>query len=120
MAQLGAHGLVRGPFVPPEPIRQLRELTRAPTAITRERGREARRLEKILQAAGIELSAVASDILGAAGRAKLEALIAGDRDPSGLADLAKRRLRRKILSSPWRSPAGSASTTPLWLGCTWT
>jgi transposase len=96
LAQLGAHGLVRGSFVPPEPIRQLRDLTRARTAITRERGREVQRLEKLLEDAGIKLSAVASDILGVSGRAMLEALIAGDRDPAVLAELAKRRLRSKI------------------------
>ena len=96
LAQLGAHGLVRGSFVPPEPIRQLRDLTRARTAITRERGREAQRLEKLLEDAGIKLSAVASDILGVSGRQMLEALIAGNHDPVVLADLAKRRLRSKI------------------------
>src|SRR5574337_1064281 len=96
LAQLGAHGLVRGSFVPPEPIRQLRDLTRARTAITRERSREVQRLEKLLEDAGIKLSAVASDILGVSGRAMLDALIAGDRDPAALADLAKRRLRSKI------------------------
>ena len=96
LAQLGAHGLVRGSFVPPEPIRQLRDLTRARTAITRERGREVQRLEKLLEDAGIKLSAVASDILGVSGRQMLEALIAGNHDPVVLADLAKRRLRSKI------------------------
>jgi transposase len=96
LAQLGAHGLVRGSFVPPEPIRQLRDLTRARTAITRERSREVQRLEKLLEDAGIKLSAVASDIMGVSGRAMLEALIAGDRDAAGLAELAKRRLRSKI------------------------
>jgi transposase len=96
LAQLGAHGLVRGSFVPPEPIRQLRDLTRARTAITRERSREAQRLEKLLEDAGIKLSAVASDILGVSGRAMLEALVAGQSDPAALADLAKRRLRAKI------------------------
>lgn len=96
LAQLGAHGLVRGSFVPPEPIRRLRDLTRARTAITRERGREAQRLEKLLEDAGIKLSAVASDILGVSGRLMLEALIVGDHDPAALADLAKRRLRSKI------------------------
>ena len=96
LAQLGAHGLVRGSFVPPAEIRQLRDLTRTRTAITRERAREAQRLEKLLEDAGIKLSAVASDILGVSGRAMLEALIAGDRDPAALADLAKRRLRAKI------------------------
>lgn len=96
LAELGAHGLVRGSFVPPEPIRQLRDLTRTRTAIARERGREVQRLEKLLEDAGIKLSSVASDITGVSGRAMLEALIAGDRDPAGLADLAKRRMRSKI------------------------
>jgi transposase len=96
LAQLGAHGLVRGSFVPPEPIRQLRDLTRTRTAITRERGREVQRLEKLLEDAGIKLSSVASDITGVSGRAMFEALIKGERDPAGLADLAKRRLRAKI------------------------
>ncbi len=71
LAQLGAHGLVRGSFVPPEPIRQLRDLTRARTAITRERSREVQRLEKLLEDAGIKLSSVASDITGVSGRAML-------------------------------------------------
>lgn len=96
LAQLGAHGLVRASFVPPEPIRQLRDLTRTRTALTRERAREAQRLEKLLEDAGIKLSAVASDILGVSARAMLEAMVAGQRDPHQLADLAKRRLRRKI------------------------
>jgi transposase len=96
LAQLGAHGLVRGSFVPPEPIRILRDLTRARTAITRERSREVQRLEKLLEDAGIKLSAVASDITGVSGRLMLAALIEGQRDPTVLADLAKRRLRSKI------------------------
>ncbi len=96
LAQLGAHGLVRGSFVPPEPIRQLRDLTRTRTAVTRERAREIQRLEKLLEDAGIKLSSVASDITGVSGRAMLAALIAGQRDPAQLADLAKRRLRSKI------------------------
>ena len=96
LAQLGAHGLVRGSFVPPEPIRQLRELTRARTAITRERGREVQRLEKLLEDAGIKLSSVASDITGVSGRAMLRAMVEGQRDPAVLADLARRRMRSKI------------------------
>ena len=67
----------------PQPIRQLRDLTRTRTAITRERGREVQRLEKLLEDAGIKLSSVASDIIGVSGRAMLEALIAGERDPAG-------------------------------------
>jgi len=95
LAQLGAHGLVRGSFVPPEPIRQLRDLTRTRTTITRERAREIQRLEKLLEDAGIKLSSVATDISGVSGRAMLEALIALQRDPAELAELAKRRLAAK-------------------------
>jgi transposase len=82
--------------VPPEPIRVLRDLTRTRTALTRERGREAQRLEKLLEDAGIKLSAVASDITGVSGRAMLTAMVEGQRDPVALAELAKRRLRSKI------------------------
>ena len=96
LAQLGAHGLVRGSFVPPGPVRQLRDLTRARTTLTRGRAREIQRLEKLLEDAGIKLSSVASDICGVSGRAMLAALISGERDPARLADLAKRRLRSKI------------------------
>jgi transposase len=96
LADLGAHGLVRASFVPPEPIRVLRDLTRARTIITRARTKEIQRLEKLLEDAGIKLSAVASNIVGASGRAMLEALIGGQRDPAALADLAKQRLREKI------------------------
>lgn len=96
LADLGAHGLVRASLVPPPPIRALRDLTRARTVITRERTREIQRLEKLLEDAGIKLSAVASEIVGVSGRAILEALIAGERDPAVLADLAKRGMRKKI------------------------
>ncbi len=96
LAQLGAHGLVRGSFVPPEPIRQLRDLTRTRTMMVRERAKEIQRLEKLLEDAGIKLSSVASDISGVSGRLMLDALIAGQRDPGELADLAKRRMRSKI------------------------
>src|SRR4051812_46968642 len=96
LAQLGAHGLVRGSFVPPEPIRRLRDLTRTRTGLTRARAEEIQRLEKLLEDAAIKLSAVATDISGVSGRAMLEALIAGQRDPAVLAELAKRRLRSKF------------------------
>jgi transposase len=96
LAQLGAHGLVRGSFVPPEPVRQLRDLTRTRTAIVRERGREIQRLEKLLEDAGIKLSSVAADITGVSGRAMPGALAGGQHDPAALADLARRRLRSKI------------------------
>ncbi|MGB8381450.1 MAG: IS110 family transposase [Dermatophilaceae bacterium] len=96
LAQLAAHGLVRASFVPPEPIRQLRDLTRTRTAITRERTREAQRLEKVLEDAGIKLSVVAADITGLSGRTILGAMVAGERDPGVLADLSVRQLRAKI------------------------
>ena len=96
LAQLGAHGLVRGSFVPPEPVRQLRDLTRTRTALARERTREWQRLEKLLEDAGIKLTSVATDISGVSGRAMLDALTAGQRDPAVLADLARARLRDKL------------------------
>lgn len=96
LAQLGAHGLVRPSFVPPQPVRELRDLTRARTQMTRERGQIVQRLEKLLEDTGIKLAAVASDIMGVSGRAMLEALTSGERNPQVLAELAKRRLRNKI------------------------
>jgi len=96
LAELGAHGLVRASFVPPEPIRVLRDLTRARTTIAQARTKEIRRLETLLEDTGIKLSSVACEITGVSGRAMLEALIAGQRDPAVLADLAKRQLRKKI------------------------
>jgi transposase len=95
IARLVEHGLVRASFVPPEPIRQLRDLTRYRTEVIRERTREAQRLEKLLEDAGIKLSVAVANILGVSGRAMLEALIAGERDPQVLADLAKGPMRRK-------------------------
>jgi len=98
LADLGAHGLLRASFVPPEPIRQLRDLTRARTHITQERTREVQRLEKLLESAGVKLSSVATDITGVSGRLMLQALIdsQGTADPAAMADLAKRRMRSKI------------------------
>lgn len=96
LADLGAHGLVKASFVPPAPIRALRDLTRTRTVITRERTREVQRLEKLLEDAGIKRSAVACEITGVSGRAMLEALIGGQRDPAVLADLARRRMRSTI------------------------
>jgi transposase len=96
LAQLAECGLLRASFVPPQPIRQLRDLTRYRTVLAEERTREAQRLEKELEDAGIKLSAVATDILGISGRAMLEALIAGERDAEVLADLARGRMRPKI------------------------
>jgi transposase len=95
IAELVEHGLVRPSFVPPEPIRQLRDLTRYRTEIVRERTREAQRLEKLLEDAGVKLSVAVSDLLGKSARAMLEALIGGERDVHVLADLARGSLRGK-------------------------
>ncbi len=96
LCQLGECGLLKASFVPPEPIRHLRDLTRYRTTLTADRTREAQRLEKELEDAGIKLSSVATDILGVSGRAMLAALINGERDPDALAGLAKARMRSKI------------------------
>lgn len=98
LAQLAAHGLVRASFVPPAPIRQLRDLTRTRTGLVRDRGREINRLESLLEDAGVKLSSVATDLMGVSARAILEALIAGERDPEVLAELSRSRLRAKIPS----------------------
>jgi transposase len=96
ICQLLEHGLVRPSFVPPKEIRELRNLTRYRKAQIEERTREVQRLEKVLQDAGIKLSSVATRVLGASGRAMLEALIDGTTDPEVLAELARGRLRSKI------------------------
>jgi transposase len=96
ICQLVEHGLVRPSFVPPKEIRELRDLTRYRKAQIDERGREAQRLDKVLQDAGVKLSSVATDILGKSGRDMLEALVAGTRDPEVLAELARGRLRAKL------------------------
>lgn len=96
LAQLGECGLLRGSFVPPQPIAKLREFTRYRKALVGERGREAQRVQKLLEDAGIKLSTVATNVLGVSGRRMLEALIAGERDPARLADLAAGLLRKKL------------------------
>jgi transposase len=96
ICDLIALGLVRPSFVPPPPIRRLRDLTRRRAILLAERTREKQRMEKLLEDAGVKLSVVATDIFGKSGRAMLDALIAGERDPKVLAELAMGRLRKKI------------------------
>lgn len=95
LAELLEHGLLRGSFVPPAAIRELRDLTRYRKRLIQARGQEAQRIGKTLEDAGIRLDSVASDILGVSGRAMLDALIAGERDPAVLAELARGRLRTR-------------------------
>jgi transposase len=96
IAQLLEHGLLRGSFVPPAPIRELRDLTRYRKALIHDRTRVANRLHKALEDAGVKLASVASDILGVSGRAMLQALAEGTTDPGVLAELARGRLRGKL------------------------
>jgi transposase len=96
IAQLVEHGLVRPSFVPPAPIRELRDLTRYRKAQIEDRTREVQRLDKVLQDAGIKLTSVASETLGVSARLMLDALVRGTHDPEILADLAKGALRRKL------------------------
>jgi transposase len=107
--QLVQHGLVRPSFVPPKPIRELRDLTRYRKTQINDRSREALRLHKILEDTGIKLSTVAIDVLGVSGRPMLDALISGTRGPQVLAELAKSTLRRKI---PALRQAWSARSSP--------
>jgi transposase len=95
LAKLNERGMLRPSFVPPAQIRQLRDYTRLRSDLTQERTRHVQRLEKLLEDALIKLSTVATDIMGVSGRAMLEALIAGQRDPRVLAELARGRLRGK-------------------------
>jgi transposase len=96
IAQLLECGLIRASFVPPPPIRELRDLTRYRKLLIQERTRHANRLHKVLEDAGIKLTSVATRLLGASGRAMLEALVAGTTNPDVLADLARGKLRQKL------------------------
>ncbi|MCA1693220.1 MAG: IS110 family transposase [Actinobacteria bacterium] len=96
LAQLCEVGLLRGSFIPPADIAAIRELARYRKKLIEERTRETQRLYKVGEDAGIKLDSVASDALGVSGRAMIEALIAGGRDPVVLADLARGVLRKKI------------------------
>jgi transposase len=96
IAQLLQYGLLSPSFIPPPEIRQLRDLTRQRTELIRDRAAVVNRIHKVLEDANIKLASVASDILGASGRAMLGAIVAGCEDPESLAELAKKQLRGKI------------------------
>jgi transposase len=96
VCQLLEHGLLRKSFVPPRATRELRDLTRYRKVLVRERANEVNRLHKVLEDAGVKLATVASDITGVSGRLILAALVAGERDPETLAQLAKTRMRAKL------------------------
>jgi transposase len=96
LARLLSRGLLRASFVPPPPIRELRDLTRYRKALINERSREVNRVHKTLEDAGVKLSSVASDVMGMSGRAMMHALIGGQADPEVLAELARSKLRVKL------------------------
>jgi len=96
LCKVAERQMLRPSFVPPRPIRVLRDLTRYRIDLVAARTAEKNRVEKLLEDACIKLSVVASDIFGVSGRAMMAALIAGERDPKALADLARARLRAKI------------------------
>jgi len=96
LCKVAERQMLRASFVPPHPIRQLRDLTRYRIDVIGERGAEKNRVEKLLEDACIKLSVVASDIFGVSGRAMMAALIAGERDPKVLAQMARSRMRAKI------------------------
>lgn len=93
LADLMAHGLIRGSFVPASTVQALRELSRTRTQLKQEVSRHTQRIQKTLESAGLKLTGLISDVLGATGRAILEALIAGESDPTVLAQLKRKGLR---------------------------
>jgi transposase len=95
IAKLLRHGLLTGSFIPNRDQRELRELVRYRRSIIEERTRETNRLQKILEGCNIKLASVASNVMGVSGRSMLEAIIAGETDPTVLADLARNRLKKK-------------------------
>jgi transposase len=96
IAELLRHGLLSASFIPPKPIRDLRDLVRARKTLVQQRAQAITRVQKVLETANIKLSSVATDVLGVSGRAMIEALVAGVSDAEALADLARGRLRAKL------------------------
>jgi transposase len=96
IADLLCHGLLRASFVPPKPIRELRDLTRYRRKLVESRSAERNRLLKLLESANIKLASVASDVFGVSGLLMLQALVAGQATPQEMAELAKKQMRKKI------------------------
>jgi transposase len=116
LCQLAEAGLLKASFVPPKPIRQLRNLTRYRKAQIQERQREVNRLHKALEDAGIKLDCVATDILGKSGRDMLDALVAGTTNPEVLAELSRRQMRKKIPALREALEGHFDSHHALWVG----
>jgi hypothetical protein len=97
IADLLRHGLLQASFIPPRPIREIRELTRYRKTLIQERADEVNRLQKVLEMANVKLGAVATNVAGKSGRDMLAAIIGEQHDPQALAELARGRLRAKLL-----------------------
>ena len=96
IADLLRHGLIQPSFIPPKPVRTLRDLMRYRKSLVYARSQQINRLQKVLETANIKLSSVATDVLGKSGRSMLQAILAGERDPHTLAEFARTRLRTKL------------------------
>jgi transposase len=96
LADLHRHGLLKASFIPPKPVRVIRELTRYRKTLVQERAREVNRLQKVLEGANIKLASVATDVLGKSGREMVEALVGGEQDAQALSELARGRLRARL------------------------
>ncbi|MCY0939073.1 IS110 family transposase [Streptomyces sp. H34-S4] len=111
LAKLGERGMVRASFVPPKPVRHLRDFTRTRTVFVQERTRHKHRVDKALQDAQIKLSGAVSDLFGLSARAMMNAMVAGERNPRTLAELAQGSLVKKKTAL-----AGAAARTDTFLG----
>lgn len=96
IADLLRHGLLKASFIPPKPIRDLRDLVRSRKSLIQQRTQAVNRRHMVLETANIKLSCVASDVLGKSGRQMIEALLAGISDAETVAHLARGRLRAKL------------------------
>jgi transposase len=117
LAELLEHGLLRGSFVPPASIRELRDLTRYRKRLIQAHTAEVQRVQKTLEDAGIKLDSVAADVLGVSSRAMLAALVAGERDPRCLPSWPRAGCATSSRSCARRYGAGSATITPC--SCAW-
>ncbi len=116
IADLLQHGLLKGSFVPPTPIQDLRDLTRYRAELRQSQNRVANRIQKFLEQANLKLSSVASNALGVSGRQMLEAIVAGQQDPEQLAKLARGRLKNKDSGIGAGSGRAGARASPLFAG----
>jgi transposase len=120
LAELLEHGLLRGSFVPPPAIRELRDLTRDGKRLIQAHTAECQRIHKTLEDASIRLGSVATDVLGVSGRAMLRALLAGERDPKASPSWPGAGCATGAPSCAKRCGVASAPTTPCWCGWPWT